>query len=334
MSKKISDFFSEYLSGDLIEKIGDGNIIKLDINRSDKEIYIYSEFEHLIRKEYLFEAERTLEKAMLFGKVRIMPKYKSDMFISQYFSQVILECKRRKPVLSSYLGKTMCRLKEDKLEVVSLNNHTDYLINNKVNLLISEIMEDEFGIKCKTEFIKPDKVNIPANQEVSNESVSSADDDGYPTDDDAPVEAPNAYDDYSEPQPIAPLSEDDLVTKIEIKDAKSVKAKGEKSKTAPIYPQGGVTVYGRELVLDDPIPMEKIVQREGRFVLWGDIFDIGSRELRNKKVIITILFTDYTSSVKIKLMKDAATANKLLGKISKGQTILCVGKQKEDDIDD
>ena len=230
MSNKISDFFSEYLSDSLCEKIGEGTIVKLDINRSDKEIYIYAKFEHLIRKEYLFEAERELEKAMLFGKVRILPKYKSDMFISQYFSQVILECKRRKPVLSSYLGKTMCRFNADKLEVISLNKHTDYLINNKVNLLISEIMEEEFDIKAKTVFIKPDKLNIELEDNTPVQQAESETNEYiYPSDDDAPVETNNAYDDYTEAPAFTPLNEDDLVTKIEIKDAKSVKAKGEKS---------------------------------------------------------------------------------------------------------
>ena len=334
MSNKISDFFSDYLPKSLSEKIGDGTIIKLDINRSDKEIYIYAKFEHLIRKEYLFEAERELEKAMLFGKVRIMPKYKSDLFISQYFSQVILECKRRKPVLNSYLGKTMCRLKGDKLEVVSLNNHTDYLIDNKVDKLISEIMEEEFDIKVKTEFLKPDKLNIELEDSPQSDDQSIAQsDDAYPSDDDAPAENNKVYDDYPEPQPIPQLNEEDLVTKVEIKDVKSVKAKGEKSKTAPIYPHGGVNIYGKGLITDDPVAMSHVIQKEGRFVLWGDIFKIDSRELRNKKIIITILFTDYTSSVKIKIMKDAVSAHKLLGKLSKGQTILCVGKQKHDEYE-
>ena len=351
MIKKFKDFFENFnLSVSELKYIENGNIEKIEVDKSKKILYIYASFENLLRKKQLYICEDILKNSLGFNSVKIYPNFPSEKLIPEYFSQIVLEAKKRKPVLSSYLGKTMCKIERGKIEVVSLNNNTDYLNESGVGSLLSKIIFDEFSKEFNVVFISPSEIGIEIEEDnAQNSSVQSGaleiNNNSYapePGDDDAPPpeESPeNQYipsqvidmsENSEEPVPI--MTEDDLVTKLVIHDVKSVKAVGALSKTAPIYPEGGVKIFGKELVKDDPVPLKDIAGREGRFVVWGDIFKIETKETRTKRVIIEIEFTDYTSSATMKLMRDSSFAKRFLNNIFKGQTILVAGKQKYDEF--
>ena len=329
--KQISEFYLGEVAQPL-QKVGEGQILKIDIDKASKAVTIYAQYEKLLRKSWFFETQKYLQNALSLNVVHIIPRFPKDAYIDKYFSQVVLEAKYRKPVLQNFLHKTMSRRKGSTIEVVSLNNNITYLHENGFCELVSEIIADEFDVHYKVKLIDPLDIGIQTDE--------TAMDDVPPVSEEIPpVEEQVAPPQPEEPAPepaedvVAVISEEDLVTKIQVKDIKSVKAVGELSKTAPIYPQGAVKVFGKTLPYDDPVAMKDIIGREGRFTVWGDIFKIDSRETRTKKVIIEIELTDYTSSVTMKIMRDAPIANKLLKDLYVGQTVLVIGKQKYDEYD-
>ena len=351
MSKKLKDFFDSFnIASSELGYIENGIIQRIEVDKSKRNLYIYASFENLLRKKQLYICEDILKNELGFNSVKIYPNFPADKLIVQYFSQIVIEAKRRKPVLSSYLGKTMCKIGKGQIEVISLNNNTDYLNETGVASLISKIILDEFSKEYKVVFISPSEMGIEVEEnEAVSESVQSrktenvedlsvlelSDEDVPPPEEPplnslTPPEVVDMSENSEEPVPI--MTEEDLVTKLVIHDVKSVKAVGPLSKTAPIYPEGGVKIFGKEPVKEDPTPLKDIAGREGRFVVWGDIFKIETKETRTKRIIIEIEFTDYTSSATMKLMRDSAFAKKLLNNIFKGQTVLVSGKQKYDEF--
>ena len=324
--------------GDVAESLqqaGKGEINRIDVNKALNAVTIYASYPSLIRRKYLFDAQKYLETCWSIPSVHIIPHFSAEQFIEPYFSQVVLEAKYRKPVFHQYLHKTMSRIKGNIIEVVSLGNHIDFLKENGFCECVENIIFEEFSLRIKVVLIDPSEIGIQADENTTvNEEpyVPENESEAPPLDDTmVPPEESVGSPELNEPVPV--MNEDELVTKIAVHDIKHVKAKGTLSKTAPIYTEGAVRIFGKDLPKEDPVSMKEIIGKDGRFTVWGDIFKIETRETRTKKTIIEIELTDYTSSITMKIMRDSGTASKLLKDLYAGQTVLSTGKYKYDQFD-
>ena len=86
-----------------LTKAGEGEIFKMDINKAHNAVTIHAAYPTLIRRNYIFSAQKYLQNTLSIARVHIIPHFHKDLFIEQYFSQVILEAKYREPVLQNYL---------------------------------------------------------------------------------------------------------------------------------------------------------------------------------------------------------------------------------------
>ena len=82
-----------------------------------------------------------------------------------------------------------------------------------------------------------------------------------------------------------------------------------------------------------PVPLNQVTLELGSVVVWGEIFDIESKETRDKsKKIYSIDITDYTGSTTLKVIQDASQC-KELDKLKKGMSILARGGLEYDKYD-
>lgn len=90
-----------------------------------------------------------------------------------------------------------------------------------------------------------------------------------------------------------------------------------------IYIDTAKTVWGRPFK-GQPVNMNETTPELGRFICWGDVFSYETTQTRSKdKSWIKILFTDYTSSLQIKMCVNSNEVEKL--DCIKGNTILVKG---------
>ena len=78
-------------------------------------------------------------------------------------------------------------------------------------------------------------------------------------------------------------------------------------------------------------------------VVWGEIFDIATKETKNGALIANIFFTDFTSSFSIKMIGSPKKGkfiklnkddlSQMLDKLKKGTSIIVAGEVEEDDYD-
>ncbi len=102
--------------------------------------------------------------------------------------------------------------------------------------------------------------------------------------------------------------------------------KGEFDPKLPFVPGTVQVVMGKE-IRTSPVEIVGVSAETGKTVLWGDIFDIASREIRDgTKSILTISITDYTSSIDLKLFVEKEKKTALLEELKPGVTILAQGE--------
>ena len=94
----------------------------------------------------------------------------------------------------------------------------------------------------------------------------------------------------------------------------------------PIVPGSACVVIGKE-IRTPPVPIVEINAETGKTVLWGDIFDVASKEIRDgTKSILTISVTDYTSSMDLKIFVEREKKDALLEALRPGATIIAQGE--------
>lgn len=133
--------------------------------RAEKELRILEVkawFPMLIPKKVLFELENSIAAAYRLKEVRIFPVYDARLFSNEYFSEVLLEAKRRDIISENFLKNCTWEFDGETITV-----HTGYgdggviLINiSNTASKISEIISSEFGIFRRIKFISDDSVDV------------------------------------------------------------------------------------------------------------------------------------------------------------------------------
>ncbi len=94
----------------------------------------------------------------------------------------------------------------------------------------------------------------------------------------------------------------------------------------PFVPGSATVVMGKE-IRTPPVEIQEVNAETGRTVLWGDIFDVSTRDIRDgSKTILTVSITDYTGSINLKLFVEKEKCAALTDVLKPGATILAQGE--------
>ncbi|MBR1724918.1 MAG: PHP domain-containing protein, partial [Ruminococcus sp.] len=112
----------------------------------------------------------------------------------------------------------------------------------------------------------------------------------------------------------------------------------------PIIAEGAKVLVGAPILSTEKVtPMwELTTETDERVVVWGEIFSVDTRETKKGMLIANLFFTDFTSSLAIKMMSSNWKRGKSLTKerltavlenMKKGTSIIASGKIEQDDYD-
>ncbi len=94
----------------------------------------------------------------------------------------------------------------------------------------------------------------------------------------------------------------------------------------PFVPGTVAVVMGKE-ILSSPVEIMGVNAETGRTVLWGDIFEVTSRDIKDgSRSILTISITDYTGSIDLKIFAEKEKKASLLDALKPGVTIIAQGE--------
>ncbi len=91
-------------------------------------------------------------------------------------------------------------------------------------------------------------------------------------------------------------------------------------------PGSASAVLGKE-IRTPPVKIGEVNAETGRTVLWGDIFDVSAKDIRDgSKTILTVSITDYTGSINLKLFVEKEKCAALTDVLKPGVTVLAQGE--------
>jgi len=162
--RSLLDLFDKY-SPDINERAIMERAIISGAFRADKErriVEVSVELPMTVPKEMLYQLEKSISDVYKLRYVRIFPKYERSLFSQEYFSQIMIEAKRRDLISENFLRNYKAVFSNGEI-IIQMG-----FGKGGVNLLnaahtaskIEEIMESEFGFRMKIEFESDDSIDI------------------------------------------------------------------------------------------------------------------------------------------------------------------------------
>ena len=292
--KTVAEFFSAYLNI-IPETCADGEILRFGFSKDNTSMAIEIKFSRVISLEDLKRFAVGLKSALGISEVYIGPKYAPELFNANAMLAVIEELKRRCPV-NGFFENAEYIIDGEVVRIILKNGGESILKRSGAEEAIPRIISKWFGLNKMVEF----SGNLSVDREfLENERVETLC--------------------KMTPPPPPPSSS----------------AGGAKPAPADL---GG---YNIQLPSDDILPDATIIMgraitgvseitnlvdlndQSGRVTVVGDIVSVDSRTTKDgKRMILTVIITDYSSSMSVKIIELVAKAEAILEAVKPGKTVL------------
>ena len=282
------------------EALGGAKVVSVSVNRRDREITATISPESFVHKSDIYELQTAAAEKLGVSCVRLITVYDKDMFSVEYLPELLEETQHRGIVVNGFLSGAEAEYRESKLTIKLAHGGADILQRAGFERVMREIIREEFGINCAIE--------LAGVTEVSEVT-------GVPE---------------AECHAVAAVGERTAV-RAEKRDtpARHAAERNFDASGLPIDPTEMTVVMGR-LIKQRPTPLSEVDQLSGKVTVWGDIFKVDSHETRDgQNIIVSILFTDNTSSNALKIYMKKDEAKPLLA-LEPGQTIVVRGDASYD----
>ncbi len=319
ISNVIGEFFEEYK--DIIpSKMTDGKILRINFNENEKQAEFVVALGNFVDYETVKQFEKRLCKAYGFGRLSISCKYAPDVFSVSLFGEIVKFVKDENPIVNGFLDGADCIYENGELRVSVKNGGLDLLSKANADMSVSKMINELFSVNLSVIFDGNENAN-EINHEKNLEEFIKA----------IPVEQPkkteNSAGNYSQ-------NVGDAEFRTVSFDFTRLNLIGENSTVVmgnPISPDYQFT------------PLSDINEETDEVVVWGDIFSIDTREIKNGSMICTFFITDYSGSYTVKIFASSragkfnkfprARLEQALPFLKKGSTVVIRGRVELDNYE-
>ena len=147
---KFDKIFAKYTQSDADRRILDcASEVLSRIDRDKRVVEVTVHFSEVILKDDLYRIEEKIREAYELNVVRILPKYRSELWDASYVPEIMYELNRVGAVSRGFFNEYDYSFDGNKLNIkVSFNNGgIELLYCAKTNEIISNIIFGEFGIR-------------------------------------------------------------------------------------------------------------------------------------------------------------------------------------------
>ena len=278
----------------LIKKMEDVYIKKVIYFKENKTVYFYLSSKDVVPYEYLERAQREIKaKNKYFKEIKFKIEYtgfdrKSEKDImKKYWPNIVYILKSICPSISGWQKEIEYLCIDNKLKIkIPKGIFYQRIMNKNITTTLKHTISEEFGI-------------------------------------DMDIEIESAVDEKVDRKKLVEKIDREFNEKIMILE------KENRNKTSESEEESGYVIkdekdenmiYGENVnVLTEKI--ENLDSNSGTVGIEGTIFNIEIKELRNGKILLMLMVTDYTSSITCKIFLTDTNKDWVLGKISKGMYI-------------
>ena len=325
---KIGEYFDEY-SSQITEDVAQGTILKLLFTEDLRSMECVASYEKTISFDSVDQFERRMKKA-LGCEFKLSPKFMPNMLDASYFVDICKFLKSRFPFVNGFLDNADVTYDMQTRVFYATLKHGGFDLMKKAGIFnaFTNTVNELFSTTASIEFDGVLLNDMDAYAKSQEEFMKS-----LPVPDVKAYEERSAKADHSKEQDVQFKTVSVDFTGIPILSEDAVVLKG-----GPI--QSGARVSSMANVPSDSAALEHF---NDEVTVWGDVFQVDTKETKSGMLIATIFFTDYTSSCALKLIGSVKSGKfvrltrtqleAMLGQIKKGSTLLVRGKVEEDDFD-
>ena len=308
----IKEFFEEYAN--LIPKdMENGKVLKLMTDKDYSYLAVTAAFDALVPYEEIEGFQKDLAKQLCVSNCLVYPEYAPELFDVSYFKDITEFLKRSFSAVNGFFDDADAKMTDGKLCITLKNGGYKILEKAGIYTALPKLLNELFSIDIDVDFageLNSDKEFLDNYRREMLESI--------------PMPAP---------QPKEEKKENGFASV-------SVNFADEN-----FSGENAVVVLGSAIAGDSKFtPMSDAVLSDDVYTLWGDVFNISTRETKKKMLIANIMFTDYTGSHTIKIMAGDKVNKYSKTKITKtvledvlekiaNKTIAVRGKLDYDDFD-
>lgn len=302
---KISDFFSEYI--DLIPTpLKEGRLLKISTSNNNSIMTLTASFLELQKTYNISNFEVNIKNALKLESVNLQCKYTPDLFCIDYFPEIIKKLKNKLAVVNGFLDNANAEYSNNILKIELKNGGYELLKKARIEMILPQLISEEFSLNITIELCGVLETDEAVHERMKAEVIAKM------------------------PKIIPPENKQtESKPSVQLKSVNSINFVG-----LPILNEGAIIIRGSK-ISDSAIitPLSEIRQESGKVTVWGDIFNFTEKITRDgSRTIISIHFTDYTSSNVLKIIENVDKAEQYR-ELKKGSTIIVNGDASYDKFD-
>ena len=313
----IKEVFERYVPQNIIDILGHGEVQRISISKENSAMVVSTLFSSLVPQSVILDMEQALMKTLELSSVRINSHFPQQLFCVDYFQELVVHLKRDNRTLNGTFKDAVPTLEGDVLTVELMHGGEAVIKGQHAAKLLSSALKDMFGVNITVRFTGLD--NIAENSEMLEEKLMQLE-----------VESQRAADE----EKVRRHEEEMQAAKERAKEAEAKAVKIEVREGETLFPvmasNSSHPLYGKAITKISTVPINTVSQDSGSAMVWGDLFSIDMRTTRDgKKYIVSLLITDYTGSITVKLI-DTIEACKPIELLKKGNSIVVKGSVQID----
>ena len=339
---------------ELLELFSDIMVKRIVNNRAKSSIRIYIESNRLIHKSDIYKMEKAVA-SMFNGRLSVKiiehynlsSQYNSENLFNMYKDSIMLELYNYSIMEYSILNKAEITFDNDIMNIKLDDTVIAEEKSSELKRILEKIFNERCGITTEVRYnfeevteLKYEKINeLKMQQEVasiisnikSSKSNKNAD------------AVTNGQSDEKLPKPDKVKNDNSIATK---KNNNSNNSNGngyDKSEGGFKKREGGFNrsfrrsdnpdvLYGRDFE-GQSITLREIEGEMGEVIVRGQVIDIEERPIRNERTILSIVISDFTDSIVIKLFMRDENLKEFMDKVKKGMFIKVKGITTVDKFD-
>lgn len=307
MNKTVAELFSAYIN-EIPESMLSGTVMRLGFSHDKTELALEISFDSLIPYSDLKSFSSAIKRPLGLNELYPVPKYPKELFSKEAMPDLISELKGRIPV-NGFLDNAEYETDRNRLEIKLHNGGETLLKSAGFEQALNKLIFSHFGINAE--------IILSGSLSVDGEERLRAQEDMLK--DLTPPPPPPMRESYAPPEGPGESSAQSYTVSVP---------------GAAIEPEA-VILTGREIrPSEPPVSMDTLSSESGKVTVLGDIFSIERRVTRDgKRIIITVMITDYSGSITVKIIEMTKKGEAILSELKNGMTLLCSGEVIYDSYD-
>ncbi|MBP0962489.1 MAG: PolC-type DNA polymerase III [Oscillospiraceae bacterium] len=292
------------------ENIAKGSLFRITYTSDYRTFCFYLKFEELIDIESTMKFERNMAKCLSAETVNIVCRYPSELFSLEYFETLKWKLKRKISAVNGFLDNCDISMDGDTITIDLKHGGAELLEKSHFTHAMSALIKEEFDLDYKVKLTGELEVSKEHHDQLIEETLASLPDHSAQfAASPSPASSGGGSKDAAKPASFREVQLGGLGLNADFEDGL------------------GKLIRGRE-IKDPAMPIRDAIKTLGtKVTVWGDVFELESKEIKGERTVFTYTITDYTGSLLIKVFeKNDKVSASGLDTIKKGTSLVVNGR--------